>query len=191
MYEGQACAAAFLFIYHLCQFMGIKKPKSIYYCDNKGLIMKLKNNCCITKHSTSQDILHVIKKIITPSDISFRHVKAHQDERTTNLSYPEYLNCLVDKIAFNNTTQTKQCTPDNTFAIFHLHQYIPQQFDQYMRIHHFQDDAKNISHRNTNGTITHIKTSNGNHIKRASSNSHYTKKDKAQNSFTIIFRLGS
>ena len=140
--EGQACASAFIYIHHLCNFLNLKKPQSVYYCDNKGLIMKLKTNCIITKKSSSQDILRIIKKIINPTETSFRHVKAHQDESNISLSYPEYLNCLVDKIANNNTTQTSQCTPDNTFSILHHHQYIPYKFDQYMRTHHHQDNAK-------------------------------------------------
>ena len=81
------------------------------------------------------------KKIIPP-EITFHHVKAHQDDKTFNLSHPAYLNCLADNIANNNTTKPKQCTPPETFAIFHRQQYIPQNFDKYMRIHTYNDKAK-------------------------------------------------
>ena len=83
------------------------------------------------------------KKIIPP-DATFLHVKAHQDKKTFNLSHPEYLNCLVDDIANKNTKKPEQCPPPEKFAILHRQQYIPQNFDKYMRIHNYSDTAKNI-----------------------------------------------
>ena len=59
----------------------------------------------------------------------------HTKTKKITTELPGILNCIVDNIASHNTSTPHQIHPPNSLALYHKHQYIPQSFPTYIRIH--------------------------------------------------------
>ena len=150
--EAQAGYAPFLFLQEFTIFYGLEFPKVFYYCDNKGLVIKINQKEQDYSKHTEKDLLHLLSEVL-PSSTKVQHVMAHQDEKKINLSTEEYLNTIVDFIATNNTDPPLQCHKNQTMAVYNMMKRIC-----------FEDEAKKCCVKNTNGNPPHSKTYHGRSI---------------------------
>ena len=54
-------------------------------------------------------------------------------KKKLQLNHQEYMNCIADNIASNNTTSPKQIHPPDSLALYHMDSFIPQSFPTYIR----------------------------------------------------------
>ena len=138
--EAQAGYASFFFLQEFTTFYGLEVPKVFYYCDNKGLVIKINQKEQDYSKHTEKDLLHLLSEVL-PSSTHVQHVMAHQDEKKINLSTEEYLNTIVDFIATNNTAPPLQCHKNQTMAVYIKGEYIPYDIKQMMKRIYFEDEA--------------------------------------------------
>ena len=141
--EAQAGYASFLFLQEFTTFYGLEIPKVFYYCDNKGLVIKINQKEQDYSKHTEKDLLHLLSEVL-PSSTHVQHVMAHQDEKKINLSTEEYLNTIVDFIATNNTAPPLQCHKNQTMAVYIKGEYIPYDIKKMMKRICFEDEAKKM-----------------------------------------------
>ena len=138
--EAQAGYVVFLFLTRLCQFQCIKQPTIKYYCDNKGLIVRL-NNKIETQRKNDIEIIQLINNA-TSNNQEYNHVYGHRNEMTLSMSTQEYLNTIADKIASNNRTTPQQIHHPSLLAVYVNKQYVPHNVPNFLLKHMYEEEAE-------------------------------------------------
>ena len=138
--EAQAGYVVFLFLTRLCQFQCIKQPTIKYYCDNKGLIVRL-NNKIETQRKNDIEIIQLINNV-TSNNQEYNHVYGHRNEMTLSMSTQEYLNTIADKIASNNRTTPQQIHHPSLLAVYVNKQYVPHNVPNFLLKHMYEEEAE-------------------------------------------------
>ena len=148
--EAYAVLSAFLFIAEYSKYFSLQfNNQCTLYCDNKEIVKKIKKLSTTTNHFQPYYKMSEHEAIIAiqhylPSRINVIHLYSHQDKvkGKDKLTFPEKLNNLADSIADNYArSPINNHIPLTPLAVYFNHNYIPNNYQYYLRRLYFQKDA--------------------------------------------------